>query len=405
MSEKEEHNLIRLPKKVREQLGFESQSVVLGKGSYQVSLQVQKAYSPDIQRLVGMFREGKISEEEILSVGFVSKAIQQRLARREGEATWISDGVGDITIGCDPEFGLINSEGYLVRADQAMPHSHDSKFGADGPGAEVRPPPSTSHLGVVKNIHGILAKPPVRTENYKWIGGATFIDPNRTYWFGGHIHLGRPAQLDPEGAVGVYEKIAIALDSFLGLPLVAFDTPNANKRRNGCPKQYGKAGDIRYDYPEEDRFEYRVLSGLWLTHPTLARMVLGVAKCVTETAYNKLANNKFDYEWAEAPANRAGLLRSMGVSGQREIASIINVADPKGLNKDLLATWEQKLRDLDLYSEYKPEVEALIELVKVSPELVVPQLSLDIRENWYATNKPLLQEAPAPLKKALEALE
>jgi hypothetical protein len=206
-------------------------------------------------------------------------------------------------------------------------------------------------------------------------------------------------------AVSVYEKIAVALDYFLGLPLVAFDTPNANKRRNGCPRHYGKASDIRYDYPEEDRFEYRVLSGLWLTHPVLTKMVLGVAKCVAETAYNKISDNKFDVEWATAPANRAGLLRSMGVSGQRETASIINYADPKGLSKDLLEAWEQRLRDLDLYAEYKPEVDALIEIVKVSPELVVPQLSLDIKENWYADNKPLLNNAPEPLKKALDALE
>ena len=405
MSDKEEHNLIRLPKRVRERLGFGNRSVMLGKGDYHASLQIHKAYGPDLQRLAQMLMEGKISEEEALSVGFVSRTVQQRLSRKEGEATWISDGIGDITIGCDPEFGLVADNGYLARGDQVMPGSHAARFGADGPGTEVRPPPSTNHAALVANIRKILENPPAKADAYKWIGGATFVDPNRVYWFGGHIHLGRPSQLQAQYAADVYEKIAVALDSFLGLPLVAFDTPNANKRRNGCPKHYGKAGDIRYDYPEGDRFEYRVLSGLWLTHPTLARIVLGVSKCVAETAYNKLADQKFDLEWAAAPANRAGLLRSMGVSGQRETASIINAADPKGLSKDMLAAWEQRLRDLDLYSEYKPEVDALIELVKVSPELVVPQLSLDIKENWYDKNKPLLREAPGALQKALETLE
>lgn len=405
MSEQEENQKIRLPKKVRERMGFSNRAVLLGKGDYQVSLQMHKAYGPDVQRLTQMIMEKKLSEEEALSVGFVSRSIHQRLTKREGESIWLSDGIGNITIGCDPEFGLIGNEGFLIRASQVMPHSQESKFGADGPGAEVRPPPSTSHATLVENIQKILRNPPAAARPYGWTGGATYTDRSRVYWFGGHVHLGRPTKLPSEHAVRVYEKIAVALDGLLALPLVAFDTPNANKRRNGCPRHYGKAGDIRYDYPEEDRFEYRVLSGLWLTHPVLAKMVLGVAKCVAETAYNKLADNGFDIEWATAPANRAGLLRSMGISGQRETAAIINNADPRGLNGDLLAAWEHKLRDMDLYTEYKSEVDALVELVKVSPEMVVPQLSLDIKENWYADQQPLLNNAPGPLKKALEALE
>lgn|SRR5574338_390495 len=403
MSEKGENGIIRLPRRVRESFGFGDSNVVIGKGSYQVSLTSKKAYEEDVRRLALMLQQGKLTEEEAMGVGFVTRNVQQRITRKEGEDLWVTTGVGNITVGCDPEFGLVGNAGILQRCDKVLPNSKTSKFGADGPGAEVRPSPSTDHVEVVKNIRNILENPPEAADKLKWIGGATYTDDNRIYWFGGHIHLGRPAALSPEMAGQVYERVAVALDNYLALPLVAFDTPNANKRRNGCPHHYGSAGDIRDDYPEGNRFEYRVLSGLWLVHPALTRMAIGVAKCVAETAYNKLSEQKFDPQWALAPANRPGLLKSLGVANQRRTSTIINQATPNNLNAELIKDWEKRIRALDSYSEYAPEVEALIELVKVSPDQVVPDLRLDLRHGWHKKT-PVLPNAPVKLRSALEAL-
>ena len=271
MTEKGESDAIRFPRKAREFFGFSNDKVVLGKGPYQLALQVKQAYKKDIQRIARMIRQGKLSDEEAVAVGFVSRPIQQRFNRREGNSIWISEGVESITIGADPEFGLIQEDGILARGNRVVPHA--GKFGSDGPSVEVRPPPSNNHIEVVGNIEEILENAPNAAVPYNWTGGATFQDTNRVYWFGGHIHLGRPLQLDPENAFPTYERIATILDGLLAFPFVRIDMPNPHLRRNGCTYGYGKAGDIRADYPEQDRFEYRVLSGLWLTHPTLVTII------------------------------------------------------------------------------------------------------------------------------------
>lgn len=399
MSEKQENDLIRFPRKARESFGFSNDLVVLGKGKYQLALQVKQAYKNDIQRLARMIQQGKLSDDEAMAIGYVTRSVQQRFTQREGTSVWISEGVESITIGADPEFGLIRNDGILARGNRVVPHV--GQFGSDGPSVEVRPSPSNSHLEVVGNIEEILERAPLAVDEYRWKGGATFQDRNRVYWFGGHIHLGRPLQLDPQNAFPVYEKIASVLDGLLAFPMVRIDMPNPHLRRNGCPYNYGKAGDIRADCKEQDRFEYRVLSGLWLTHPTLARIVLGVSKAITETAYGRIADQNFDLEWAAAPASRKSLLKSFKLTKLQEIKAIINNAKAELITRDHIRAWEGWIRNLDRFDDYSEEINALIELVKVEPG----KFNLDIRRNWLGDLRPLVSKPPAALKAALSAVE
>jgi len=398
MSDKGEHGVIRFPRKARDYLGFSNNAVVLGKGDYQVSLAVKKAFKEDVQRLAEMICTGKVSEQEAASLGFVTRAVQQRVNRKQGDSVWVSSGVGDITIGADPEFGLIDSSGVLQRGSQIVPKN--GLFGSDGPGVEVRPPPSRSHLAVVKSICSILENPPPPAESYWWRGGATYQDRNRVYWFGGHIHLGRPERIGPDEAKPIYQRIATALDSLLALPMVRFDTPEPFKRRNGCAYGYGKAGDIRVENP--DRFEYRVLSGLWMVHPTLAKIALGAAKCVTESAYNRVANQKYDVEWAQAPASRKGLLRSFGLKSIRETQALINRARPEEVGQDIIEAWKKQVRQLDFFDNYSEELKALMALAEEAPS----DFNLDIKENWMS-ERPVLpkHETSAKVRRALKAVE
>lgn len=394
MSDKREHDVIRFPKKARERFDFANSIVVLGKGEFQIALSISKAYKKDIQRVAKLISQGKLSEREAASVGFVTRSTQQRLNRRQGGDIWISDGVESITIGADPEFGLIEGE-YLVRGSKVIPKA--GHFGSDGPGVEVRPDPSQNHLQVVSNICDILEHPPAATEMYRWQGGATYTDPNRTYWFGGHIHLGRPLQLRPDQAMICYPKLAQILDGLLAFPLVRFDSPNPHYRRNGCSYGYGKAGQIRTN---ENKFEYRVLSGLWLVHPTLATTILGAAKAITETAYNRIINSKNDMEWVNAPPSRKSLVKSFKIKGINEITSIINQARPSRVTDDHVKAWESWIRDLDKFDEYSAELKALIELVKTAPQ----GISLDLRESWQE-ERPLILKGTNKLKAAIEAVE
>ncbi len=397
MSDKSENGTIRFPRKAREYFGFSNSTVVLGKGKYQTNLRVKQAYKEDVLRLAVLIQQGKVTDEEAVSVGFVSRTVQQRINRKEGNV-WVSDGVGNITVGADPEFGLIGSGGILNRGNHVIPH--DGRFGSDGPSVEVRPPPDRDHLVVVKRIEEILKNPPETVDKFKWQGGATYQDSNRVYWFGGHIHLGRPIQIQKDVAYGVYEKIATVLDSLLALPMCRFDTPEPHRRRNGCLYHYGKAGDIRADYPEQDRFEYRVLSGLWLVHPTLAKVAIGAAKCIAETAYGRIADQKFDIEWALQPASRKGLLRSFGLKDIRGVQGLINRAVPAEVTDSHLKEWKKSLRKLDFFDEYSVELEALMALAETGAATI----DLDIRNNWY-TEKPLFSRPKAKLRRALEAVE
>jgi len=404
MSEKGENHLIRFPRKAREAFDFPGSQVVIGVGDYELSLTAKKAYRDDIQRLAAMLRNGKLTDAEAIKVGFVTRSVQQKIQRRGESNAWITTGVTNITIGCDPEFGLVDSEGILQWGRDVLPNSHNSQFGADGPGVEVRPSPSRDHIALVKKIKGIFRDPPERADRYQWMGGATYKDPHRVYWFGGHVHLGRPASLNCDYAHSCYQRIATALDHLVALPLVSFDTPEPYLRRSGCKHRYGMAGDIRADYPEQDRFEYRVLSGLWLTHPTLAKIVLGAAKCVTESAYQKSADEGWDLDWIAAPASRKGLLKSLGLKNMREVASLVNKAQPRKLKAEHIDVWKKQLRRLEFYDKYATEIKALVEIVKASPEKVVPGLSLDIRRNWQE-DAPLQLKAGVALNRALERVE
>lgn len=404
MSEKKEEGIIRFPLRARSHFGFSDNCVSIGKGDAELCLTVKQAYKHDILRIDKMLANKELSPEDAIGVGFVTRAIHGKLNKKEGSA-WITNGLGNITIGCDPEFGLVdNASNLLIRGSQVLPDSTHHKFGADGPGVEVRPDPRRDHIGVVENIRKIFENPPAEASKYKWVGGATYHDKNRYYWFGGHVHLGRPASIDAGIAEACYEKIATVLDHLVAYPMVSFDTPEPNRRRNGCQHQYGKAGDIRADYPEGNRFEYRVLSGLWLVHPTLSRIVLGVSKCVAETAYERIIANGKDPDYIQAPGSKKGLLRGFGLKNFREKASIINNANPERLTEESISEWEHQLFALDRADEYKEELRALVEIVKASPENVVPQLDLDIRSAWH-NNKPLLPEASATLRKALDAVE
>ncbi len=399
MSEKGENGIVRFPKKAREYFGFANDMVVLGKGKYQTSLQVKQAYKADVHHLAAMIQQGKLTDDTAVSVGFVTRTVQQRINRKKGSA-WVSDGVGSITIGADPEFGLIGPQGVLVRGDHVV--QHEGVFGADGPGVEVRPPPDTDHLVVVDKIRNILENPPEAATKFKWLGGATYRDTARTYWFGGHIHLGRPSQIEADNAFGIYQKIATVLDGLLALPMCRFDTPEPHRRRDGCTYHYGTAGDIRADYPEQDRFEYRVLSGLWVAHPSLAKIVLGAAKCITETAYGRIADQKFDLEWATNPASRKGLLKTFGLKNFREVQGIINRAKPEEVTPEHIKAWKRQIRNLDFFDEYAVELNALMALAEVGPTA----FDLDIKANWQG-DRPVLpkHETTAKLRKALKEVE
>jgi hypothetical protein len=406
MSDKGENGTIRLPRKARAHFSFTNSVVVVGKGEHRFGLEVRKAYRKDIQGLARKLASGKVSEEEALSAGFVSRSVLQKINRREGHSVWISDSLEEITVGADPEFALINDRGLLTRGSSVI--NKAGAFGSDGPAVEVRPSPSIDHLAMVKGITRILQNPPDPVTPYAWRGGATFRDANRKYWFGGHIHLGRPAQIDAGCAFDYcYNSIATVLDHLLAFPLVRFDTPNPNERRKGCPYGYGTAGtgdsggssaSVR---PHNDRFEYRVLSALWLAHPTLAKTVVGATKAITESVYTAIADRRFEYDWVGSNP----FLKSFGIgSNTKTVIDIINGSKSESITKDHLARWRKQIRGLARFDDYSEELNALIALVGADPSGIKRHLDLNLREGWCGNKRFLRGMNNTRAKDALEAV-
>lgn len=178
----------------------------------------------------------------------------------------------EITIGCDPEYGLIKA-GRLIIPNEIIRNS-TTEFGIDGSGrvAELRPNYSKTPGGLVENIQktlqeGVKTFPALLDLRMK-AGSVAVEEP-----IGGHVHFGHAQLKKPEKA----RVVAEALDKTAAvLTLMVEDAEEALNRRVGS--SYGQTGSSNYrDQPWG--MEYRVLSS-WLTSPEEARAILSLCYIV-----------------------------------------------------------------------------------------------------------------------------
>lgn len=197
-----------------------------------------------------------------------------------------------MTIGCDPEWGLVKNGG-IVSASSVIRANGDNSFGVDGCGrvAELRPAHSTTPEGLVKNIKSVL------TEGYAshshlhdhiWKAGGMVCDEP----IGGHIHLGAQKLTQQ-----VYRaKVGNALDKTLAvLCLMVEDGEEALNRRMGS--SYGSIGGSSSWREQNWGMEYRVLAS-WLTHPDEAKAILSLCYLVGK----EYDNDEIMEEAASLPA-------------------------------------------------------------------------------------------------------
>ena len=105
-----------------------------------------------------------------------------------------------ITLGCDPEFVMIDQEGNLVCSEPMLirlsPH-FCRRIGRDGGGKgyiwELRPRPSTDPREVVEEIRYLFSRIAIHcpeTLQYTWLAGNSV----KSFPLGGHIHFGVPPE-------------------------------------------------------------------------------------------------------------------------------------------------------------------------------------------------------------------
>lgn len=383
----DEDGAIRIPKRARSQFQIIGPILELKVNGKSKALSVKKANKEDISKLLAELNKKKISTEEAERTAFVTtKTLKYFAAKTKqlDDACYITESVSDLMVGADPEFALVDPETKdFFYANQTGLGLAD-ELGADGPLAEIRPAPSTDTEQFIETIHQLFKRNAKAKgiDKYQWIGGATFKGKKRTLAIGGHIHIGNPAILPEEKKTAVYSRIIQILDEMVAMPLVRIDGPDAATRRRG-PQPYGKYGDQRN---QVGRFEWRVLSGLWLLHPELARAIVGASKAVSEESYQMIANNGFDDKYVAAPGNQKGFLKDWRAMASADVATIVNSSDTTRVSPEMISKLREKFKSMSNYDKYKTEIDTFFDLVKMS-EKDRGNLSLDVRENWLGSGK------------------
>lgn len=323
-----------------------------------------------------------IKENTGFDIGFVTTATYKYLMGPKKQRTiWVSEAADKLTIGCDPEFVLVDKEGHWCRAANVIVDPNKNKvFGHDGPCAEIRPKPSESVDGLIANIKSALENPEEKIINYSWIGGATYKDGTMTKRepIGGHIHIGLPNI--PGGALNtdmnLQMRIGRILDELVVIPLIRIDTPMPENRRSN---NYGYFGDLRtYTF----KMEWRTPSGIWLIHPHLALAIIGTTKAVTEEAWKRYADRDFNKSFMLETTAKDNLLKSFNCLDTEKARKLVNEAIKNRVNNDLINNIYSRLKQMTTYDRYKEHIDYFCSICK-SSNMPPTSKKLDIREGWF----------------------
>ena len=424
--DRNEHGLIRMGQKARENLGLANDKTVeLWPNSRSDDdrinrsrvLEIFQAYSADLKKA-----KQSMPEEDYLRVGFVTTSTFSYICkdgRKRKEDIWIADKISDTFIGGDPEFVLFNDNAAIQYASEVL--SHEDVLGSDGPLAELRPRPAVEVEDFVKRIKDIFRKDPNTKliEQLDWVAGCIYMAPRagdpeggtREWPVGGHIHIGTPIQLAKKvesmksrnvSMGGIFVNAVFAclnrvLDELLAIPLIKVDgEDNTIERR----KHYGYFGGYK---TERDRLEYRSLSGEWLSHPRLATAVLGTAKAIAHSYFLLLEEMNFGEESVMTPSQRKRYehgrgylsLFNTGFDGWKDIpmtaelgttlsndemVSRMNAAEIE-FNKSYYNKLSRMLKSLPTYSEYSNHIDLFLEIVAL-PYRVFRDMDRNLKNTW-----------------------
>jgi hypothetical protein len=154
--------------------------------------------------------------------------------------------VNTFRIGTDPEFFLVNKLAGVETLASFGGHPTNRKIGSDHGGwvVELRPDPSYTAVGLMKNIKTLMQDPIF--EPYKpmtWRGGAYFRNGSSSYYIGGHIHLELPMANTYGMAQDEYNRRVEACDVIVKTleELAIYPKQEAERRR----LQWGRFGNVQ----------------------------------------------------------------------------------------------------------------------------------------------------------------
>lgn len=181
--------------------------------------------------------------------------------------------VSDITVGCDPEFEIIDRySNEITTADDIIEHDCYSQIGTDGSGdqIEIRPKPGNP-VKVTQNIRKLVKK-------FKDSLGDRYdlTDEGNYYPLGGHIHVGVGFEMTPD------HNLLMLLNDFIGKPTI--------KLSGDARNEYKKMGAYR---SQPHGFEYRTPPASVFQNPAISCIVMKLAGNLSKKYLN---GTVFEYD-------------------------------------------------------------------------------------------------------------
>lgn len=285
-----EYRLIRVPLGLREKYKLNLGGFVnlRNKNNQLISLQVEKALKKD-------------SDKDYESA-YLTEDMFDILHLKDIEEPQKIDVVDDITLGCDPEFFLVNNiNGRLLNSAEFFTDKN-GPIGFDHGGlAEIRPLQHQDEKIVCNNIYLLLcqARSMINNSVYSTIdpklvnmvASSHYFDldkPNLTAGF--HLHYGIPKTMlkNDTNTESTIKQIIKALDYYIGIPSIIPEGEGDHMRRTLLGVSYGKPGNYGHNRHNNGTLEYRVPGGHLLRHPTLTKGILGLGAVVVEDVLSRV---------------------------------------------------------------------------------------------------------------------
>lgn len=218
-----------------------------------------------------------------------------------------------LTIGADPEFGILKEGRKFQNAYSFIPSDeHSKEFGCDGYSAiaEIRPPPANDPLNLVDNIRTVLRSGARRgwiPLNNEWRAGSIVLRRP----IGGHIHFGVSATNRIENR----PELIKSLDTYLAHTLALIEKPErARFRRN----RFGGLGDWR---TQPHGFEYRPPAS-WLVSPEISAGVLSLSFVIMKGALSGRLNNGHALNQSKFYTHDYDYLRDIHEEAKNEVVKL-----------------------------------------------------------------------------------
>ena len=280
--------------------------------------------------------------------------------------------------------------------------------------AEIRPRPATTTETLIDNMKKVFSndKAVKLIEPYKWVAACYHKDNSRDYPVGGHIHVGSPAKiahLDVKTKHAFFVVLNKILDELLAIPLIKLDGVEEGKQRRTncqmCTTGYGGYGFFGEMRTPNGRLEHRTLSGMWLTHPSLAKAVFGTAKAIIDEVFRLVADKKFNAEYMCLFSNKnengishiwkkgfdgwkdVSLAKDMKcTSSSDEMISTLNNSNPNKISDAYLKKWLSTIKSFSTYENNNKYILGLYEILKISTK-ELQDCDKEIQRNWLENKR------------------